>query len=486
MPRILPVLALAALTSAACSSAAPSVAGPALTIYHADGDALFSGNSQGNVDAGYAVMHETRVMNVQAGRQTLHLGGLPATVDPEAVETGFGEGVQILGRRIVLANGNAGGVLAGQIGQHVEVAGDTGQPLAAGTLVGTDENGLAVRLADGRIVLIHNYATVTLAPGSASGGGSLLLDVNAKSAGAQNAKLSYTTSGLGWRAAYTATLAGGEACRMHFDPQASIANRSGRDYSSADVKLVAGQANLSGGPRVMLSMARAAPATEAAPSPMPRQAALGDYRSYTLPGHVDLPDGTVTLTPLYTPQDLPCVRDYVIETGNTWHPPKPLLNADYDRGNDQDRQIAATLSFVAPDALPAGSVRALTMDRGGVSELLGQGDIPDTPKDRQVRVTLGQSFDLRASRERIAFTVDKAAHTMDEAFRITLTNGGNAARIVTVREHPSRWRVWKRVSSSIAPDKQTPDLLEFKVNVPANGKTVLDYRVQYAWTAKDD
>jgi hypothetical protein len=81
--------------------------------------------------------------------------------------------------------------------------------------------------------------------------------------------------------------------------------------------------------------------------------------------------------------------------------------------------------------------------------------------------------------------VDQAGRTLDEAFRITLTNAGDSARTVTVREHPNRWREWKLASSSGKPSRQTTDTLEFRVNVPANGKAVLDYAVHYSWTATD-
>lgn len=458
----------------------------ALTIYHADNDALFSGDAQGSVDSGYAVIHEQRNVDVQAGRHTLRIGGLPASVDPEAVMVGFGNGVDMLGRRIVLSRGSADSALAGHVGEHVIVKGNNDQTLADGTLIGADGNGLTVRDGNGSTIVVHDYATVALPPGAIGGGGSVLLDIDATSAGAREAKLSYTTSGLGWRAAYTATLSGGEQCRMHFDPQASLANRSGRDYDSAAVKLVAGQPNLSNaGGRPVLYEAMAVEAAPAAP-PMPQQRTLGDYRSFTLPGNVDLPDGTVTLTPLYAARDLPCTREYLLEAGNAWHPPKPLTNADYNNDSYQDQPVASTLEFNAPDALPAGTLRALTVDHDGSAELLGQGNIPDTPKDQKVDVRLGESFDLRASRARSAFSINKSARTMDEAWRITLSNGGDATRTVTVREHPNRWRVWSLVSSSTKPDKQTPDLLEFAVPVPAHGKSTLDYRVRYSWAAKDE
>ncbi|MEO6968402.1 MAG: DUF4139 domain-containing protein [Rhodanobacteraceae bacterium] len=456
-----------------------------LTIYHADDDSLFSGDAQGNIDAGHAVVHEQRQVDVASGRHTLRIGGLPASIDPEAVTVGFGNGVQVLGRRIVLARGNADSALAGHIGEHVSVTGSNGATIADGTLLAADGNGLTVRGNDSRVLVVHDYATVALPPGTVNGGGSVLLDVDANASGVRDARLTYGTSGIGWRAAYSATLAGGEACRMHFDPLASIANRSGRDYDGATVKLVAGQPNLAGGaPRMYAAKAMLA---EAAPAPpMPQQRALGDYRSFTLPGMVDLPDGTVTLTPLHAAQGMSCRRQYLLEAGNVWQPPKPLINADYDNGSYKDQPVGSSLIFDAPNALPAGMLRAYTIDHDGASELLGQGNVPDTPKGKKVEVRLGEGFNLRATRERSAFSVNQAARTMDEAYRISLSNGGDATRTVTVREHPNRWRVWALVSSSVKPSKQTPDTLEFAVNVPAHGDATLDYRVRYTWTANDE
>jgi hypothetical protein len=231
----------------------------------------------------------------------------------------------------------------------------------------------------------------------------------------------------------------------------------------------------------MYSMAKAPVPMAAA---MPEQASLGDYRSFTLPGAVTLPNGTVTLTPLYPVQTLDCQREYVIEDGGAYFPPKPNTN-DYGAQDYQDRAITSTLAFNAPDALPAGTLRAWIIDRDGAPALLGQGGVADTPKGQRVSVQLGESFDLRASRERTAFHVDANAHTMTESYKVTLTNGGETARTATVREHPDRWREWTLLSSSIKPSKRTPQLLEFEVPVPADGDATLTYAVKYTWSAQD-
>ncbi|HJP99402.1 MAG TPA: DUF4139 domain-containing protein [Rhodanobacteraceae bacterium] len=484
MPRLLLCAAIAALLAAPAALAADHAE---LTIYHADGEALFSGASQGTLDSGNALVHETRSVAIAAGTHELRIGGLPAALEPEAISVGFGSGsaLEVLGQRVVLANASANGALDAAVGSRVVV--QTGEMAAGGggligVLVGASDNGLVIRGEDGKVHFVHRYTAVTLPTDTVTGGSSLLLDVDVKSAGQRDAKLTYMTSGLGWRAAYKATLAGGGSCRMQFDPQASIANRSGRDYESATIKLVAGQVNLGNRGVRMYSMAAApAPMTRSA---IPVQASLGDYRSFTLPGAVSLPNGTVTLTPLYPARELSCRREYLVDDGARGFPPRPNTN-DYGAEDFQDRAIASNLSFVAPEALPAGTLRTWTKDSAGAPALLGEGGVADTPKGQRVSLQLGESFDLRASRERTAFHVDAKRHTMSEAYRITLTNGGDSARTVTVREHPDRWREWKLTSSTIKPAKQTPQLLEFDVPVPARGKSVLEYAVRYTWTAAD-
>ena len=479
MPRRTLHVALLALLATPAAFAAGNAT---LTIYHADADALFASGAQGTLDVGHALLHEWRAVDLAAGTHMLRIGDLPATLDPEAIAVNFGAGPKatVLGQRVVLANTSATGVLDSALGQRVTVTA-TGATLA-GTLLGASASGVLIRSDDGRVSLVHQYTQLTLPADAVASGTSLLLDVDAAASGKRNAALTYTASGLGWRAAYSAMLDADAACRMQFKPEASIANRSGRDYAGATVKLVAGQPNLNTG---MAPVAvRFATPMAASAAPMPKQAALGDYRSFTLAGAVSLPNGTVTLTPLYPATDLSCQREYVVEDGNAYYPPHPNLN-DYGADDYRGRAVGSTLSFAAPEALPAGALRAWMTDRDGVPALLGEGTVADTPKGQRVSVVLGQSFDLRASRERTAFSVDAKAHTLNEAYRITLTNGGDAARTVTLREHPNRWREWTVTQSSIKPDKQTPQLLEFRVPVPAHGSATLTYTIDYTWTQQD-
>lgn len=456
----------------------------AVTIYRSDSTALYASSSDTNLDDGYAVVREQRTVALQAGVHDVVLGDLPNNLDAEAMALGFPGGeAKVLSQRFLLGQG-ANAALTGLTGSDINVLGDNGQPLANGTLLRAGDDGLVVRGANGGTTLIRNYAAVSTGNGNFPTGSSLRLRVDASRSGPTDAVLSYPTSGIGWRAAYVATLQPGNACSMQFESRASIANRSGRDWQDANVTLIAGEPNFSkpSGPRPMMTMmmAKAAPAAEAA---MPVQSTLADYRSYTLPAPVDLPDGSISQVPLYAARALSCERTALYENGGGWMPPQPMLNEQFNA--DGNTSITSTLRFTAFESLPAGYLRVLTADRHGVPQFIGEGRIDDTPKGSDATITLGTAFDLRGTRERSRFHVDKAGRTMDEAFRITLTNTGDSARTVLVREHPNRWRQWTVTSSTTKPSTQTTDTLEFRIHVPAAGTATLDYDVRYTWTADD-
>ena len=471
MPRTLLSLAMTALVSTVASAAEP-----ALTIYRSDSDSLFEAGSAPVAD-GHAIVHEQRTLQLAGGKQTVVIDGLPALLDTEAVALDLGGAARVLAQRVVSA-GDAG-ALGAHRGERVQVFAADGRTITDGVLVALDGGTLGVRGDDGRVSYIREFARVVFPQGSGLPGSTLQVALDGK-AGAAPASLTYPTAGLGWRAAYSALLLGDGACQLRLDALASIANRSGRDYSGANLKLIAGAPNFARYDRGPRPMAMKAMVAEAAPEAPPEQSALGDFRSYAIGGSLDLPDASVTQVPLYAGRELACQRRWLVESGGIWFPPKPMLQADSHVAGAT--AVTSQLGFTTAENLPSGTLRVLVRDKDGRTELLGENRIGDTAKGREVNVDLGVAFDLAAARERTAFSIDRGARQMDEGFRLTLTNTGETARTITVREHPNRWRAWSLLSSSQKPSKQTPDTLEFQVAVPANGKATLDYAVRYAWT----
>lgn len=447
-----------------------------LTIYRSSGSALFQGGGSPIAD-GYAVVHEQRSINIAAGDGTATIDGLPSMLDAEAISVDLGPRHALLAQR-VLAAGDAG-TLAAHRGERVQVRSASGEALVDGVLVGIDGGSLIIESGNGTVQLLRDWGSVIFQDSSGRPGSTLQLLVEG-AAGTRSAALSYPTSGIGWRAAYSAVLTRPD-CRMELHALASIANRSGRDFPAAQIKLVAGEPAMGQQAQPMM-MARSA-AYDSSES-MPQQAAMGDYRSYTVARTLSLPDSSVTQVPLYTPATLDCQRSWVYESGASWFPPKPQLSAAADIGGVGT--VQSRLRFTANENLPAGSLRVIGNSGTAANEFLGENRIDDTPQGQPVDLVLGNAFDLRVQRERSAFSIDRAARQLDEGFRITIRNSGDSARSVTVREHPNRWRNWSLVSSSIKPSLQQPDLLQFQVPVPAKGSTTLDYTIHYEWSANDE
>lgn len=473
------MLALACAVAASGVVSAHAADTTSLTLYRSDNAALYASNGNQDLDAGYAVIHEQRQLKLEAGTHDVILGDLPIHIDPEALALGFPDGgAKVLSQRLRLAGG-ASGAMTGLVGSNITVLGSDGNTLANGTLLRADDGLLVAGLLG--TTLVRHYAAVRSGSGAFPTGSSLDLRVDASRSGPAKASLSYPTAGLGWRAAYVATLQAGTACKMQFESRASIANRSGRDWKNIQLTLIAGEPHFAkaSAPRPMMATARGFSAKAEA---MPQQDSIGDYRSYTLPAPVDLPDASVSQVPLYATREMSCERTALYENGNTFEPQRPNLQRDYYQGGSA---IVSSLKLKAFDSLPAGYLRVLSNDRNGTPQFIGEGRIGDTPEGSDATITLGTAFDLRGERTRTGFSVDKAGHSMNESFRISLSNAGDRARTVTVREHPNRWRQWTLTSSNIKPGEKTTDTLTFLVNVPAHGKTTLDYAVRYHWTADE-
>ena len=64
-----------------------------------------------------------------------------------------------------------------------------------------------------------------------------------------------------------------------------------------------------------------------------------------------------------------------------------------------------------------------------------------------------------------------------------LSNAKSSAVTVRVHEALNRWQDWEILESSQDWERNNAQNVRFDVNVPANGETVLSYRVRYRWPA---
>lgn len=459
-----------------------------LSIYSAaanNGDSLFA-PAEPDVAApgGYAVVRDRRQFELRQGPNSIQVSDVARYLDPAALSAralGDAEGIDIVSQRFEDETLSLDALVQKHIGHNVEVAVSGGTPnVFSGTLL-SNNGGLTVQGADGRVTTITDFNRVTFPdlPKGLSATPSLRWEIAAKRAGTATFEIVYPTQGMAWRAEYGGWLSNGE-CRLALSGWAQIANRSGADFHDARVKLIAGEPHRAGAapaPRVMRAtpMASALQANDSG--------AAGDYHEYTLDSPVDLASGTQLRAALFPAQTIACQRQYIFEGSRLRANPgmAPISDRGYGSG-EPPPAIRSTLTFKAERALPAGRVRILQTAGDGAAEFTGEDDIGHTPRGESVAMQLGNAFDLHGERKQTDFQLDKDHRTLTESFSIRLSNGSGAAQTATVREHLYRWNQWNITQSSAKYTKRDADTVDFSLEVPANGNVQLTYTVQYQWS----
>ena len=141
-----------------------------------------------------------------------------------------------------------------------------------------------------------------------------------------------------------------------------------------------------------------------------------------------------------------------------------------------DNKEAAKLGM----PLPKGVMRVYKKDRQGNAQFVGEDNIDHTPRNEVVRLKLGESFDVTADKKQTDFKVlprpAKGNSMFESAYEIVLKNAKKEPVTVTVQEPiPSDWKIIKESHHS---QKATSNTALWKVEIPAEGKTTLTYRVQ--------
>ncbi len=135
--------------------------------------------------------------------------------------------------------------------------------------------------------------------------------------------------------------------------------------------------------------------------------------------------------------------------------------------NSQDNKLGMPL--------PAGTMRFYKKDASGAPQFIGEDKIEHTPKDEDVRMKLGEAFDIKS--ERIQTDFKQITNNLYETeWEVTLRNHKQEAVKVKLFEPVNgNWKVLKNTHSY---DKVDAFTLRFDVDVPADGEVKVLYRIQ--------
>ena len=488
--RIAP-LASATLLALGINAHAQDGNGASITLYSGDYDALSAGNV-GNPQPGLALVREQFRVDLQSGDNTVTRSDLPGAIDSAAARlVPSRDDVRVSGQRFDFALADQDELLRRSVGRRINVDQVTGSTVSRfeGVLLAAG-NGLTLALDSGAVKVLSNYSSFELRelPDGLSARPTLRWNVASERAGSETFTLDYPTGGLAWRAEYLATVAGnGADCRMEFDGAASIVNRSGASFPGAALTLVAGEPNVQRQAQPMMFRRAEMMVVDAAPAPTPQ--ASGEYHAYTLPGRVDLPDGSVQRAQLLTPaQDVACTRRYETRSPmGYFQPGAPIIEPDF--GPTGVQPVQAMLAFTNEKKaglgipLPAGRLRVFERSAGSGDAFLGEAAVGHTASGRTVDVALGDAFDLQAERSRKDFRLADDRLSLTETIEIVVSNAKSTAATVRVIETLPRWSDWELAESSSKSSKVDAQTVAFDVPVPASGEATVRYVVRYRWPA---
>lgn len=337
-------------------------------------------------------------------------------------------------------------------------------------------NGVVLQYADriesglpGRIA----YASV---PANLRDRPTLVIRLQSAQAAEDTLELSYLTGGLSWKADYVAELSKQDE-QLDLNGWVTLTNQSGTSYNNAKLQLVAGDVH-----RVREEMdlaGEAMPQVRAAKAaPQMAQEGLFEYHLYTLGRPTTIAESQTKQVALLSAGGVPVTKEFQLRGADYYY------RASYGEIG-QKMKVGVFVSFENKGGslgipLPKGVVRVYKKDSAGNAQFVGEDRIDHTPKNEQVRLRLGDAFDVTADKKQTSF--EKIAgsgrynYVYDAAFEIVLKNAKDEAVTVKVVEPiPGDWQM---LSESAPHRKEASNTAVWNVTVPANGKTTLSYKVR--------
>lgn len=428
----------------------PAFAEPALTLYQ----------------QGPALVSESRP--IAAGADSISLTDLPADLIPGSVSL---SGVRV-GALSFTPAVNYLDLLRAMVGKDITVVRSTGagEVFERARVLRADPEPLLE--IDGKIVPgLPGEPRFESLPSGAAVVPTLTATLAAPAKG-PTVDLRYLTDGLNWSAEHVIDLGSGDTLAL--TTRARLVNNTAQAWQDAHVALVAGAVANNAPPPPMPYTTREAVQMKASAAmgsaDAPQREQMGAWHLYQVPDTVSLAAGASRLVTLSAADSVASQTLYRVSG--------PAFGS---RRGDLDPVHAETLLIFTntSDApLPAGVVRVYGRDSGGADRFFGADQIDATPTGGEVRLTLGQAFDVTAERAVVETTRISDSETQ-ASHRVILRNARDTA--ATVRVETALPGDWTIQSESAPHERIDAGTARWTIEVPANGETTLTYKLRTAF-----
>lgn len=415
------------------------------------------------------VVRETRNLTFEKGSGRIAFTDVAAQIDATSVTFEMADttlAVDILEQNYAYDLVSPDKIYSKYVDQNIEIITEKGD-LFSGILLSYTGGYLIIKQADGKIrsVVQGTVRDVTFPdlPDGLITRPTLFWLYNSDFAGSADAVVGYQTGGITWHAEYVGVLSGDEK-NLDLTGWVSIDNRSGKTYKDAKLKVIAGEIHRAQPETVRRQaggfMEMAMPLAKAAGF---EEKPFFEYHLYTLPRRATIADNETKQISMFEPARAAVTKElrYNAAPGNK------DVNVYIKMKNSE----AVGLGM----PLPAGRVRIFKADTDGSLILLGEDSIDHTPKNEEVKLAVGQAFDVvgettEVTRRRIS---DKIAET---DYRIEVRNQKEEPVTVVVSYRP--YGYWEIVNPSLDYAKKSANEVEWTLTIPAQDKQTIDFTLR--------
>ena len=291
---------------------------------------------------------------------------------------------------------------------------------------------------------------------------------------AQQLEVSYLTGNINWNADYVCVL-NKEDNGLDLSGWVTVDNQSGAAYKDAKLKLIAGTIHRAEPPQLRsrrseeYEMAKAASAADGF-----QEQGFFEYHIYDLQRPTTIKENQTKQIELLRASGAKAVKEMLIYGVQTW------FTYRYEE-QIPDQPVKVYVKFKNSEEnhlgmpLPAGTVRVYKKDAQDKLQLIGEDNIKHTPKDEEVKLEIGEAFDVVAERKQTDYKqITSGVH--ESEWEITLRN--HKKEDVTVGIVEPLYGNWSVISNSHPFEKVDAFTIRFNANVPKDGEVKVRYRVR--------
>lgn len=364
------------------------------------------------------------------------------------------------------------------VGKQVQIASmnpATGEEKIESATILSTNNGIVVQIDDRIETNPRGRYIFNKVPENLRDQPTLVIQLNSSTSKSQDVELSYLSAGLSWKADYVAELNANDD-KLDLVGWVTLNNTSGTSYNNAKLQLVAGDVNVVKNEFRKVARANMSVMEMADAAPAMQQESLFEYHLYSLNRPTTISDKQKKQVSLLSATQIPVNKEFLLQGSNYYY-----QRSYGDIG--QKLKVGVFVEFKNKEKsglgmpLPKGIVRVYKKDKSGNAQFIGEDKIDHTPKNEDVRLKLGDAFDITADKKQTNFkkrnAYGKYNYAYESSYEIKIKNAKSETVTVVVREPiPGDWKIEE---SSHKFNKVASGTAEWQIKIPAEGSTTLEY-----------